>query len=215
MDDFDFLVSEAQGQKSDEWHQERIGKFTASRFSDMMKRGRAKDDVFGQTCMNYIYEKLGEILTMSPHIITGQAIEWGNEYEEAAVVRYEREKDVDVQRIGFLAYNEFAGGSPDGLVGKDGVIEIKCPYNPKNHAQSLVTQTYYNQDHDWQVQGNLMITDRQWCDFITYDPRVQEPSLQINCFRVDRDEEKITAIQDRLEEVKEKLTELLEQHNLA
>ena len=215
MDEFDHLVSQAQGQRNDEWHEERLGKFTASRFSDMMKRGRSKDDLFGQTCMNYIYEKLGEILTMSPHIIDGPAIQWGNEYEEAALLRYEQLKNVKVKRVGFLSYNEYAGASPDGLLGKDGILEIKAPYNPKNHAQCLVTQTYYNQDHDWQVQGNLMITDRHWCDFVTYDPRVQEEALQINCFKVERNEEKIKAIKDRLEEVKDKLTELLFKHELA
>lgn len=211
MDDFDILISQAQGQKNKEWDAERLGKLTASNFGTMMKTGRSKSERFSQTCMNYIYEKVAEILTMSPHVVTGQAIEWGNEYEEQACHLYELQTGNTVQRVGYLACNEYSGGSPDGLVDDDGIIEIKCPFNPANHAQSLVTQTYYNQDHDWQVQGNLMITGRQWCDFITYDPRVQEESLRLNIFRVDRDEERIQMIQDRLVEVKEKLDELLNQ----
>lgn len=208
-DEFDHLVSEAQGQKSEEWDEERLHRFTASRFSDMMKRGRGKDDPFGVMCMSYIYEKVAEILTMSPHIATGAAIDWGNEFEEAAIVRYQTEKNVIVKRIGFLAFKEYAGGSPDGLVGKNGIIEVKCPFNPANHAKSLITGTYYKDDHDWQVQGNLMVTGREYCDFITYDPRVQGESLQLNVFRVERNEEKIQAIISRLDEVKQKLDELM------
>lgn len=209
MDDFDYLVSEAQGQRSEDWDKERLGKFTASMFSTVMKKGRAKDDLFGETCLNYIYAKVAEILTMQPHAAMGQAIDWGNDYEALAAERYEKETGRKIKKTGFLSYNDYSGGSPDGLVGDDGMIEIKCPFNPANHARSLITKTYYNQDHDWQVQGNLMITGRQWCDFVTFDPRVVEEPLQFNCFRVFRDEEKINAIQVRLVQVKEKLDELL------
>jgi len=210
-DEFDQLVSQQQGQKTEEWDAERLGKFTCSKFSTMMKRGRKKDDLFGDMCLSYIYEKVAEILTMQPHIATGQAIEWGNEFEAAAALRYEEETGDKITRIGFLSYNEFSGGSPDGLVLEDGMIEIKCPYNPANHAKSLITQTYYNADHDWQVQGNLMITNRDWCDYVTFDPRVVEEPLQYSCFRVRRDDEKIEAIKIRLQEVKEKLDSLVSQ----
>lgn len=280
--------AEPKAQGTDEWYQARLGKFTASRFGDMMKRGsgyksdsekvnelrarvhaietgelkkeiedlvkeievkkasklgvkRLEDKLtllnsyslsetkaqlkialedlqksrFSDTCNSYIYEKVGEILTMSPHMISGQAIDWGNEYEEAAIIRYEELNNVKIQRVGFLAYSEMAGSSPDGLVGEDGVLEIKAPFNPKNHAQSLVTQTFYNTDHEWQVQGHLLVTGRNWCDFVTYDPRVQDEALQFNCIRVKRDEEKIEAIKDRLEEVKIKLEELMSKYELS
>lgn len=207
-DNFDLAVSEAKGQQNESWHKDRLGKFTASKFGTIMKTGRSKSQKFSDGCMTYIYEKVAEILTMSPHIVTSQATEWGNDFEEEACLRYEQLTHQEVRKIGFLVYNEYTGGSPDGLIGEKGMIEIKCPYNPANHAKCLVTGEIYNKDHIWQIQGNLMITDRQWCDFVTYDPRVQEESLQINVITIERNEEMILQIQDRLKEVKEELDRL-------
>ncbi len=214
MNELDEELSQAQGQQTEEWDAERLGKFTSSMYSTMMKKGRKKDELFGESCLSYIYSKVGEILTAQPHQVSSQATDWGNELEDQAGERYEKETGLKIIKIGFLSYNEYSGGSPDGLISTDGMIEIKCPYNPANHAKTMITGTYYNKDHDWQVQGNLMVTKRDWCDFVTFDPRVVEEPLQYNCFRVYRDVDKINAIQIRLIEVKEKLDELLKNLNL-
>lgn len=210
MDEFEKEISQATGQRNEEWQAQRLGKFTSSRFSDMMKSGRSKKEKFGQACINYVYEKIAEIMTGSAHNVTSQATDWGNDFEEEAIKRYEKETGNKVTKIGFIDYNEYAGGSPDGFVGEDGIIEVKCPFNPSNHIKSMLNKYYYNPDHDFQVQGNLMVTGRKYCDFITYDPRVLEEALQYSCFRVYRDEEKITSIQERLKEVKELMNELMQ-----
>src|SRR5690606_12945331 len=201
-----------QPQNRQEWHAARLGKLTASRFDDMMKHGRGKDDKFGVACLNYAYEKVAEILTSAPHIVTSQAMEWGSDREAEACAKYEGETGYSVvpgSVVGFYPYGEYAGGSPDGLVGDDGIIEIKCPFNPANHVETLLSNKVPDK-YIFQVQGNLMVTGRKWCDLVSYDPRVQEPSLQIVIIRVFRDEELIKSIQERIVEVSALIQQLCE-----
>jgi predicted phage-related endonuclease len=213
-----------------EWHQKRLGKLTSSRFDDMMQKGRGKEDRFGRAAMVYIYEKVAELLTHAPHEVTSKAMEWGNDMEEVAKARYEEITGLKVSAADFYPLGEFAGGTPDGMVedekeqekgkviksefiqsnGPEGIIEIKCPFNPANHAETLIENKVPDK-HYMQIQGNLLVTGRWWCDFISFDPRVQEPSLQIFIKRVYRDEEVIQAIQDRIQEVSEKVKELYNQ----
>jgi predicted phage-related endonuclease len=190
-----------------EWHAARLGKLTSSRFEDMMQTGKGKDARFGRMAMIYIYEKVAELLINAPHIVTSQAMEWGTEMEIQAIKKYEEISGLKVLPAGFVPFGEYAGGSPDGLIGDDGIIEVKCPYNPANHVETVITNEVPDK-HSFQIQGNLMVTGRQWCDFISYDPRVQEESLQIFIQRVHRDEVLIQAIQDRIKEVSVMVLEL-------
>jgi hypothetical protein len=194
-------------QGGSDWHYDRLGKFTASRFDDLMKRGRGKDQRFGNMCLTYVYEVLGGILTQQPHIVTSQSMDWGHDNEQAAIEAYEHESGNKVDAVGFVSYGDYAGGSPDGLVGKDGIIEVKCPYNPGNHAKTLVTGQVPDQ-YWFQVQGNMMVTGRKWCDFISFDPRVQDESLKMKVIRVDRDEDTIELIGQRIKEVRELLEQI-------
>ena len=205
---FDMNLEPDKGQE--EWHQKRLGKFTSSRFADMMTTGRAKNERYGQSAIKYIYEKIAEILTAQPHVVTSQSMDWGTQMEAAAITLYEEKTGNKVEYTGFLEFGSYAGGTPDGLVGEDGVIEAKCPFNPANHIQTIIENQVPNQ-YQFQVQGNLMVTGRKWCDFISYDPRVNEDSLKLHVIRVERDEAIILAIQERIAEVTEKLNELLNQ----
>lgn len=191
------------------WHQQRLGKLTSSRFGDMMVQGRAKDDLYGAAAMKYIYEKIAEQITRQPHVVTSQATDWGTQMEQHAIELYEKETGHKVHQCGFLEFGEHAGGTPDGLVGDDGIIEVKCPFNPANHVEAFIEEKVPKQ-YIFQIQGNLMVTDRKWCDFISYDPRVTEDHLQLFIHRVERDEEIIQAIQDRIIQVAEKIKELTE-----
>lgn len=191
------------------WHQQRLGKLTSSRFGDMMASGRGKDEKYGVAAMKYIYEKIAEQITMQPHIITSQATDWGTQMEHDAIQKYEEETGNKVHQCGFLEFGENAGGTPDGLVGDDGIIEVKCPFNPANHVETFLEKKVPKQ-YIFQIQGNLMVTGRKWCDFISYDPRVTDNNLQLFILRVERDEEIIEAIQDRIKEVAEKIKELTE-----
>lgn len=190
----------------EDWHQKRLGKLTASRFEDMMQKG-TKGNRFGNAAMKYVYEKVAELLTNSPHTVTSQAMEWGTDTEAEAIEKYMEATGNDVTPSDFIDYGSFAGGTPDGLVGEDGIIEVKCPFNPANHCETIITnevpEKYY-----MQIQGNLMVTGREWCDYISYDPRVQEKTLQIFIKRVPRDQETIDLISERIEEVSKLVQEL-------
>lgn len=190
------------------WHQQRLGRLTSSRFGDMMQKGRGQDKRFGVSAMKYIYEKIAEMITMQPHVFSSQATDWGSQMEANAIEKYEQITGNKVHYTGFLEFGEYAGGTPDGLVGEDGIIEVKCPFNPANHVELLLEGMVVNTDHNFQIQGNLMVTGRKWCDYISYDPRVAEEALQIKIIRVERDEEIIEAIQERIAEVAEKIKEL-------
>jgi predicted phage-related endonuclease len=213
-----------------EWHKKRLGKLTSSRFDDMMARGRGKDDKFGRAALVYIFEKVAELLTNAPHEVSSKAMEWGTDMEATAISRYEELTGLKVFPADFYPLGEFAGGTPDGMVedemetirmveingifiqanGPEGIIEVKCPFNPANHAETLINNEV-PEKHYLQIQGNLLVTGRWWCDFISYDPRVQEESLQIFIKRVYRDEPAIKAIQDRILEVAEKVKNLYNQ----
>jgi predicted phage-related endonuclease len=192
----------------DEWHQQRLGKLTASRFEDLVTRDKSGKKP-GVAAMKYVYEKVAELLTNAPHIVTSQAMDWGNEMEAFARTKYTEITKNEVTQAGFFEYTEMSGGSPDGLVDEDGIIEIKCPFNPANHIETIITNEVPVK-YIYQIQGNLMVTDRKWCDYISYDPRVQEPSLQIFIMRVHRDEEIINEIKERIEEISQLVKDLYE-----
>ena len=95
------------------------------------------------------------------------------------------------------------GGSADGLIEPDGILEVKCPFNPANHVKGLVTNEPYNVDHIYQVQANLLFTGRKWCDYVTYDPRVFDKEKNIKIIRIERDSEIIESIVERTSEISE------------
>ena len=209
-DQFDQELSDAVGQRNMQWQMERLGRFTSSRYKDLLQTGRKKDERFGNTCMRYVYEKIGEILAQAPHTITSQAMEWGTDNEQNAADQYEIISGNKVKPVGFVKFGEFAGGSPDGeIIGGKGIIEIKCPFNPSNHVRTLVTNEV-PEEYIAQMQGNMMCTDAEFCDFISYDPRILEKSLQLVIVRVDRDEAIIKTIKDRIEEVVILMKEIME-----
>ena len=107
----------------------------------------------------------------------------------------------------YAAYDDQIGGTPDGYIGKDGLIEVKCPYNGGNHLQTLLKGEIYNREYLYQIQGYLMITGRQWCDFVTYDPDLPK-GLDLSINRIERDESVIEGIGFVLDQVKKKLKEI-------
>jgi hypothetical protein len=210
-DAFDQAVSEAVDQRTAEWHQQRLGKLTMSRAGDFMQKGRSKDVDYGVRAQDYIYEKVAEILTESPHMISSAATAWGTDFEAEAIFRYQELTGNKVKAAGFVEYIKgIAGGSPDGLIGTDGMLEVKCPYNPATHVKTLLENQITDDKHFMQVQGNLMVTERLWCDYVSYDPRVTEESLQTVIIPFDRDVEVIRAIDQRIYQVWEKVQELIE-----
>ena len=88
-------------QRTEEWHEQRMGKFTASRFGDLMTNSRKKDEVLGATAVSYIYEKAAELLTGERKEIFGTALDWGNEYEPICKAYYSELKGVTIEEMPF------------------------------------------------------------------------------------------------------------------
>jgi hypothetical protein len=190
------------------WRAERLGKFTASEIHKLMEKG-TKGSYFGKGAMTYIMEVVGEIITGETPEVTARAIEWGwaNEYE--AIQEYEKRTGISVQYYGsgqpkFVPYNDVAGGSPDGEVGSNKLIEVKCPYNSGNHVKFLsmsgqIDLKERNYDYFCQSQFNLRCTEREIADFLSYDPRVIEPRLKLAIIEITRDEELIKEMEERID----------------
>lgn len=196
--DLDFL-HEIPKQGSEAWLKERLGRFTSSEFHKLLVKG--KGEVFGKTAVSYILEKVAERLTNTCVGFEGNKYtEWGSEHEAEAVSVYEQRQGVKVDVAPFIPLGTNAGGSPDGFVGSDGIIEVKCPFNQVNHLKYFLENAQIPKEYAIQIQGNLMATGRKWCDFISYDPRMHEVKThQMFIQRVERDEEIIKQIRERID----------------
>ncbi len=178
------------------WHKARLGKVTASRISDIMAKG--KSGASSASRKNYMAEKIIEILTGDkPENYTNPSMVWGTEKEPFARAEYENRTFSKVEEVGFIQHPEIeqAGASPDGLVGDDGLIEIKCP-NTATHLETLlsgkISKTYLTQ-----MQSQMACTERRWCDFVSFDPRLPE-NLQMFIQRVNRDSGRIAEIEQEV-----------------
>jgi hypothetical protein len=162
----------------------------------------------GETAKSYILEKAYEIATGEAQGFGGNDYtDWGHEYEPFARAEYTLATGVEVDSIGFCCHPTLhrVGGSPDGLVGNDGIIEIKCPANGLNHARNVLSDTFLS-TYEWQPHANMWVTGRKWCDMVSYDPRLKDKGKHLHIVRVHRDEAKIAQMKARVEEA----TELLE-----
>ena len=207
-----------------QWREQRLGKITGSNFAKFVKQDRKGGYMLstGKVAEDLMYRIAWERLLKQGNIshglgrlsINSQSIQHGNDFEEMAILKYEQEKGITVERgQKFIELNDFIGGTPDGFIGDDGIIEAKCPFNGGNHLKCLLTKEIYNSDHLYQVHGYLWVTGRKWCDYITYDPDLID-ELQLNVIRVERDEEIIEGIRQVMEVVKERITEIMNHEKL-
>lgn len=196
-------------QGSPEWFAARLGKVTASRVSDVIARTKTG---WGASRGNYMAELIAERLTgtPAPSYVNG-AMQWGIDTEPQARAAYEFFTDATVDPVGFVPHPKIAdsGASPDGLIGNAGLAEFKCP-NTSTHIDTLlggsVPAKYVVQMH-WQ----MACTGRQWCDFVSFDPRLPS-DLSLFVKRVNRDDKMVaeleTAVADFLAELEGKLKAL-------
>ena len=176
------LASIIQG--SPEWFAARLGKVTASRVADIVARTKTGVSASRAT---YRAQLVCERLTGMPQDgYKSPAMEWGTLTEPDARAAYEFETGRKVETVGFVSHPGFvhAGASPDGLVGEDGLIEIKCP-NTATHIETLLGKAVPGK-YICQMQWQLACTGRQWCDFVSYDPRLPG-HLQLAVYRLERD----------------------------
>jgi exodeoxyribonuclease (lambda-induced) len=184
-------------QGSEEWLKLRLGLVSASRFKDIMTNPRSNTELFSATAKSYMLELIAEILTGEQKEVTGKALEWGSNNEKNAQIEYAFEQGVTVDEIGIcLTDDKQIGASPDGFVGDDGGIEIKCPYNSANHIATVVSGEM-PKEHMAQVQGNMLVNGRKWWDFVSYDPRIDGKG-RIFITRIERDEEYIAKLEEKL-----------------
>ena len=192
----------AQEQPS-EWAMRRAGLITSSQFDKV--KIQAKGGGFYQGTETYLDEKVGEWGTGMPAPNSAEyakAVQWGKAQEKYALFEFQKtmkHKKVtcwgDQQKFFQLKGYPLIGGTPDGLVGRDGVLEIKCPWNSGNHARTVRTLAIPDNYVD-QVNGHLLITGRKVAYFVSYDPRFVLCPLVI--VRVERDEAAINELKARL-----------------
>lgn len=201
-------------QGSEEWFAARLGKVTASKVYDVMAKTKSG---YAASRKNYMMDLLCERLTgQKVETYSNTAMLRGTELEPAARATYELLTGEAVREVGFINHPAIAmfGASPDGLVGDDGLLEIKCP-NTATHVEFIRT---LKPDGKYllQMQVQMMCTGRAWTDFVSYDDRLPV-ALQFATVRVDADKEKQAEIEvevvkflDELREIQIDLTKRAE-----
>lgn len=203
-------------QNTPKWFGDRLFHFTSSELHKLLMK--PKSGAISKVAESYIFDKLAEELTNGTCIdyneLNTREVRWGHTYEPEARTEYELRTGYTVKLCGFFEWSHTFGGSPDGLVEEDGIIEIKCPYNSAVHAKYLLLETAselhrIKPEYYAQIQGNLLATGRKWCDFISFDPRCQNKIFALKILKVNRNEEFIDEIREALdnaERIKDQIT---------
>jgi putative phage-type endonuclease len=179
-------------QGSPEWFAVRLGKVTASRVADVIAKTKSGPSA---SRTNYMAELIAERLTgETAERFTNAAMQWGTEKEPDARAAYEFRTDATVTQVGFVIHPtiDASGASPDGLVGADGLVEIKCP-SIATHLETLLEQNIPAK-YVTQMQWQMACTGRAWCDFVSFDPRLPE-SMRLFMRRVPRDDKRISELE--------------------
>lgn len=197
-------------QRTEEWYKAKIGKVGASKIADIMAKTKSGPSASRQ---NYMMELLVARLTGEyPESYQSADMLWGIEYEPIARELYEEITGNIVTETGFILASDIpdAGASPDGLIGIDGLIEIKCP-KTATHVNYILTENI-DTKYIYQMQWQMYCTNREWCDFVSYDPRMPE---RFNIFikRVDRNQEIIDSIKIEVIKFLDELNEIEKQLN--
>ena len=175
-----------------EWLALRAGKVTASRIADMMAKTKSG---WGASRANYAAQLVAERLTGEvAESYTNGAMQWGIDHEADARVAYEFRSNTFVEQVGFVEHPTIAmaGASPDGLVGDDGMVEIKAPLTA-THIETLLSGTVPGK-YILQTQWQMSCCERAWVDFCSYDPRLPE-EMRLFVKRVNRDDKQIAELE--------------------
>lgn len=184
-------------QGTPEWFAVRLGKFTASNAQAIATNGKGLETL--------VYEKAAEILTgQIKESYTSSDMERGNALEMLARNSYELEKGVIVTQVGFIELDQYVGASPDGMIGEDGLVEIKCK-NDSNFVKFIFDNSI-EAAHEWQMQAQLFVSGRKWVDYVLFNPNFARPTT---ITRVMRNEDKIKKLSAGFEAAKLKLAEVL------
>lgn len=182
-------------QGTDEWKRAKLGYVSGSSVADIMAKGKNGGESISRKKYKtrLVAERLSSSLELQESF-SSLAMEWGVKTEAQARQAYEVYANTFVDKTGFWKHPtiKWLGCSPDGLVGNNGLVEIKCP-NTTTHLDYLwadeIPSAYY-----WQMQCQMWVTNREWCDFVSFDPRMPERS-QLFIQRVERDQKMIDEIE--------------------
>lgn len=201
----------SDAQRSEAWFAQRLAKVTASRVADVIAKTKSG---YSASRDNYMADLIVERLTgQKVSNFSNAAMEWGVEQEPHARAAYSAATGELVEEVGFIDHPSIvnSGASPDGLVGDDGLVEFKCPATA-THLDTLLAGEMPSK-YIPQIQFQMACTNRAWCDFVSYDPRLPE-HLQMFVKRVQRDDKRIAELEAEvrkfLAEVDEKVTKLKE-----
>jgi putative phage-type endonuclease len=192
-------------QRSEAWHLLRCGRITGTGFVNVMAKG--KGNAPSKTRTDYMYQLASERLgdARSNFKVTG-AMQDGIDFEDEAREAYEFTRLAPVQEVGFVEMDENIGVSPDGLIGNDGVLEIKIPLG-KTHLK-YVAEDRLPPEYKKQVQGQLWVCERQYCDFVSYNPFMTHHKLHV--VRVERDEKFIDELKYECSRFLQELNKMIE-----
>jgi putative phage-type endonuclease len=198
-------------QRTDAWYQARLAKVTASRVADVIAKTKSG---YSASRDNYMADLIVERLTnQKASSFSNAAMEWGTATEPAARAAYSAATGELVEEVGFIDHPRIAnsGASPDGLVGDEGLCEFKCPATA-THLDTLLAGAVPSK-YIAQMQWQMACTDRKFCDFASYDPRLPD-HLRLFVKRVERDDAYIRMLEGEvtlfLSELEEKVTKLQE-----
>lgn len=200
-------------QRNEQWHNDRLGIPTASRYKDVLTKPKTKADqeagILSQTAKSYALDIIAERLTGERKEFSTAATDWGNYNEPFAIDYYQEITGNSIMECGFVKHPSVAtGASPDGLIGLDGGIEIKCPYNTSIHLNNAlsgeVPPEYYAQ-----IQGQIWVCGLDWVDFVSFDPRITGKA-RMSIVRVERDNKFILNLSNQIKNFNEKLNNMFE-----
>jgi len=196
-------------QRTEAWFLSRLGKVTASRVADVIAKTKSGPSASRE---NYATQLVLERLTNSVgEAYSNAAMQWGTDQEPNARNAYELKMSTFVKEVGFIDHPiiDMSGASPDGFVGEDGLVEIKCP-NSSTHIDTLVSQKVPAK-YLPQMQWQMACTGRKWCDFVSFDPRMPE-NLQLFVKRIEFEAQYVKMLEleitEFLEEVNQKVITL-------
>lgn len=196
-------------QGSPEWHQARCGSLGASQVADTLARTKSG---WGASRANVMAQLIAERLTGTPaETYTNAAMQRGTEKEPEARLAYEFERGVSVAQVGLILHPAISGthASPDGLIGDDGLVEIKCPLT-STHIDTLLSDAI-SEKYIKQMQWQMAVSGRAWCDYVSYDDRLPA-EMQLFVKRTHRDDAMIAEMEREigafLKELDEKLASL-------
>jgi hypothetical protein len=212
-------------QRSSEWFNQRIGKFTSSEIYKLMTEPRAKAakdaGELSEGAKTYVRKKIAEQYGFIPDYTT-EAMAWGVEQEFYAKAWYEKLTGNRVAECGFIEVSPTYGGSPDGKVFEgiaQGALEVKCPFSSEHHiGHCMIDSAEYFKieypEYYWQCVSHMIVLNVEWCDFVSFDSRIDK-EIGLFVFRLELDKADAERLKAKVQKATEYLNEVKTKLKLA